>query len=152
MTRNATTLELPHIGLTTGNSYTIALALEAIERAVSERGIDPAEATLAVVGASGNIGQTCAEILAPRYATDACCWAAASPRRSAVCASLQARLPRAQVEVDPAALRAADVVLAAANAPTPFLDPERVCRRRDRLRSLGAGGRSPGGEESRGPT
>ena len=70
VTRNATTLKLPHIGLTTGNSYTIALALEAIERAISERGIDPAAATLAVVGASGNIGQTCAEILAPRYRAD----------------------------------------------------------------------------------
>ena len=33
VTRNATTLQLPHIGLTTGNSYTIALALEAIDRA-----------------------------------------------------------------------------------------------------------------------
>ncbi len=40
VTRNATTLQLPHVGLTTGNSYTIALALEAIERALSERGLD----------------------------------------------------------------------------------------------------------------
>ena len=30
VTRNATTLDLPHVGLTTGNSYTIALALEAM--------------------------------------------------------------------------------------------------------------------------
>ena len=123
VTRNATTLKLPHIGLTTGNSYTIALALEAIERAASERGIDPAEATLAVVGASGNIGQTCAEILAPRYQRTILL---GSSKPSAVrrLASLQARLPRAQVEVDPAALRAADVVLAATNAPTPFLTAE----------------------------
>ena len=82
VTRNATTLELPHVGLTTGNSYTIALALEAIERALRERGLDPAAATLAVVGASGNIGQTCAEILAPRFGAP-CCSAAASRRRSA---------------------------------------------------------------------
>src|SRR5262249_1733777 len=50
VTQNATTLQLPKIGLTTGNSYTMALALEAIERAVRERGLDPAGATLAVVG------------------------------------------------------------------------------------------------------
>ena len=55
------------VGLTTGNSYTIALALEAIDRAAGERGLDSTAATLAVVGASGNIGQTCAELLAPRY-------------------------------------------------------------------------------------
>jgi acetylornithine/succinyldiaminopimelate/putrescine aminotransferase/predicted amino acid dehydrogenase len=120
VTRNATTLQLPHIGLTTGNSYTIALALEAIERAVGERGLLPADATLAIVGASGNIGQTCAEILAPRYKRTILL---GSSKPSAVrrLAGLQARLPRAQVDVDPVALREADVVLAAANAPTPFL-------------------------------
>src|SRR6185295_3667866 len=52
VTRNATTLELPHVGVTTGNSYTTALALEAIERALGERGLEPSAATLAVVGAS----------------------------------------------------------------------------------------------------
>ena len=120
VTRNATTLQLPHVGLTTGNSYTIALALEAIERAVSERGLDPAAATLAVVGATGNIGQTCAEILGPRYARTVLL---GSGKPSAVrrLSALQARLPRAHIETDPAALRTADVVLAAANAAMPFL-------------------------------
>ena len=123
VTRNATTLQLPHVGLTTGNSYTIALALEAIERAVSERGLDPAATTLAVVGASGNIGQTCAEILAPRYARTLLL---GSNKPSAVrrLSGLQARLPRVKIETDCAALRAAQVVLAAANAPTPFLPAE----------------------------
>ncbi len=38
---------------------------------------------------------------------------------------LQARLPRASVEADPAAaLRQANVVLAATNAPKPFLPPD----------------------------
>jgi acetylornithine/succinyldiaminopimelate/putrescine aminotransferase/predicted amino acid dehydrogenase len=120
VTRNATTLKLPHIGLTTGNSYTIALALEAIERSTGERGIDPAAATLAVVGASGNIGQTCAEILAPRYQRTILL---GSRKPSAVrrLACLETRLPRAQVSVDPSAIRDADVVLAAANASAPFL-------------------------------
>jgi len=123
VTRNATTLQLPHVGLTTGNSYTIALAMEAIERAVGERGLDPAAATLAVVGASGNIGQTCAEILAAHYGRTLIL---GSSKPSAVrrLSGLQARLPRVQVETDPAALRAAHVVLAAANAPTPFLPAE----------------------------
>lgn len=123
VTRNATTLRLPEIGLTTGNSYTIALALEAIDRAVSERGLESAAATLAVVGASGNIGQTCAEILAPRYGRTVLL---GSSKPSAVrrLSHLQARLPRARVEIDPAALATADVVLAAANAPEPFLTSE----------------------------
>ena len=128
VTRNATTLQLPHIGVTTGNSYTIALALDAIDRAVGERGLDAAAATLAVVGASGNIGQTCAEILAPRYGRTVL---VGSSKPSAVrrLGRLQARLPRAPVEIDPAALRPADVVLAAANAPEPFLTAEHFADR-----------------------
>jgi acetylornithine/succinyldiaminopimelate/putrescine aminotransferase/predicted amino acid dehydrogenase len=120
VTRNATTLDLPHVGLTTGNSYTIALALEAVERAVQERGLDPLSSTLAVVGASGNIGQTCAEILAPRFGKSVLL---GSNKPSALkrLAGLQARLPRARIDADPSVLRQADVVLAAANAPTPFL-------------------------------
>jgi acetylornithine/succinyldiaminopimelate/putrescine aminotransferase/predicted amino acid dehydrogenase len=123
VTRNATTLDLPRVGLTTGNSYTIALALEAIAHAVGERGLDPAAATLAVVGASGNIGQTCAEILAPHYGRTVLL---GSSKPSAVrrLAGLQNRLPRIQVETDAAALRTAQVVLAATNAPTPFLPAE----------------------------
>jgi predicted amino acid dehydrogenase len=123
VTRNATTLDLPHIGVTTGNSYTTALALEAIERAVAERGLDRAEATLAVVGASGNIGQTCAEILAPRFGRTVLV-GSSKPSAARRLAGLQERLPRAEVSVDPAALRSAHVVLAATNAPTPFLGPE----------------------------
>ena len=123
VTRNATTLDLPHVGLTTGNSYTIALALEAIERALHDRGLEPASASLAVVGASGNIGQTCAEILAPRFARTVLL-GSSKPSALRRLGELQARIPRASVEADPSALRQADVVLAAANAPTPFLGTE----------------------------
>ena len=120
VTRNATTLQLPHVGLTTGNSYTVALALEAIERAVGERGLEPAAATLAVVGASGNIGQTCVEILAPRFGQTVLL-GSSKPSALRRLAALQARVPRARVEAEATALRQADVVLAAANAPSPFL-------------------------------
>ena len=120
VTRNATTLDLPHIGLTTGNSYTIALALEAIERSVQERQLEPASATLAVVGASGNIGQTCAEILAPRFG-ETVLLGSSKPSARRRLETLQGRLPRARVEDDRAALRQAHVVLAAVNAPVPFL-------------------------------
>ena len=120
VTRNATTLQLPEIGLTTGNSYTIALALEAIDRAMEERGLDPSAATLAIVGASGNIGQTCAEILAPRFGQTVLL-GSQSPSAVRRLARLQGRVPRARTATDPSAIAAAHVVLAAANAPEPFL-------------------------------
>ena len=99
VTRNATTLDLPHVGLTTGNSYTIALALEAIERALHDCGLEPASASLAVVGASGNIGQTCAEILAPRFARTVLL-GSSKPSALRRLGELQARIPRASVEAD----------------------------------------------------
>jgi acetylornithine/succinyldiaminopimelate/putrescine aminotransferase/predicted amino acid dehydrogenase len=120
VTRNATTLDLPRVGLTTGNSYTIALALEAIERAMKDRGLDAAAATLAVVGASGNIGQTCSEILAPRFKRTIL-FGSNKPSAMRRLADLQARLPRTTIDANPAELRNADVVLAATNSPTPFL-------------------------------
>ncbi len=128
VTRNATTLDLPSVGVTTGNSYTIALALEAIDKAIADRGLDPATVTLAVVGASGNIGQTCAAILAPRFARTVLL-GSSKPSAARRLAGLQRRLPRADIDIDPAALRHAQVVLAAANAPTPFLGPEMFAER-----------------------
>ena len=141
VTRNATTLKLPHIGLTTGNSYTIALALEAIERAASERGIDPAEATLAVVGASGNIGQTCAEILAPRYRTDH-----PAGQQQTLCGP-PPRQPSGAPATSTSGSRpgcAACGGCRARGGECPHAVSHRggVCRPRDHLRPFGAGGRS----------
>ncbi len=50
--------------VTTGNSYTVATAIEGAVEAGHQMGINPAEATVAVVGATGSIGATCAEMLA----------------------------------------------------------------------------------------
>lgn len=49
--------------VTTGNSYTVATAIEGTLKACDLLDIDLANATLAVVGATGSIGHTCAKIL-----------------------------------------------------------------------------------------
>jgi predicted amino acid dehydrogenase len=51
------------IAVTTGNSYTVATAIQATVQASNLVGIDLPNATLAVVGATGAIGKTCARIL-----------------------------------------------------------------------------------------
>lgn len=53
--------------VTTGNSYTVATAIEGTLRAAELVGVDLAQATLAVVGATGSIGKTCARILGKRF-------------------------------------------------------------------------------------
>jgi predicted amino acid dehydrogenase len=52
------------IGVTTGNSYTVATAVEGAIRGAEVMGVDPANATVAVMGATGSIGRVCAHLLA----------------------------------------------------------------------------------------
>jgi fatty aldehyde-generating acyl-ACP reductase len=53
------------IPVTTGDSYTIVMAVEAIREAAKVMGIEMQDAAVAVVGATGAIGKTCAQIIAP---------------------------------------------------------------------------------------
>ncbi len=55
---------LPNIAVTTGNSYTVATAVRGAIKGAELMGIDLANANVAVVGATGSIGATSAELLA----------------------------------------------------------------------------------------
>ena len=57
----AKALEIP---VTTGDSYTVAIAVQAIREAARLMDIPLRQATAAVVGATGSIGRVCAELLA----------------------------------------------------------------------------------------
>lgn len=52
------------VPVTTGDSYTVAVAVEALKRAAELMDIPLRSASAAVVGATGAIGQVCAELLA----------------------------------------------------------------------------------------
>ncbi len=52
------------IAVTSGNSYTVAMALEGTRKAADYMGIDIKSAQVAVLGATGSIGSVCARILA----------------------------------------------------------------------------------------
>jgi predicted amino acid dehydrogenase len=66
VTRNGRDLQALGVPLTTGNGYTAAAAVEAVQRAARERGVPLAEATVAVVGATGSVAGAMARALAPR--------------------------------------------------------------------------------------
>ena len=55
------------IAVTTGNSYTVATAIEGALKAAEILEVELGNATLAIVGATGSIGRTCALILAPKF-------------------------------------------------------------------------------------
>lgn len=52
------------IAVTTGNSYTCFTAIEGTRRGAEMMGIDPQNACVAVVGATGSIGRVCAHLMA----------------------------------------------------------------------------------------
>lgn len=56
------------IPVTTGDSYTVAVAARAITEAAALMGVPVEQATIAVVGATGTIGSVCAELLAGKAA------------------------------------------------------------------------------------
>lgn len=63
-----TIAENVEIAITTGNSFTIATAIDGATKAASMMDIEPGKASVAVVGAAGAIGKTCAGIMARRAA------------------------------------------------------------------------------------
>ncbi len=56
------------IPVTTGDSYTVATAVEGTLKAAVKMGIQPSTAVAAVVGATGSIGRVCAQLLGPQVA------------------------------------------------------------------------------------
>jgi predicted amino acid dehydrogenase len=57
------------IGVTTGNSYTVAATMHTLERAAEACSIELAGARALVVGATGSIGSVCARMLARKVAS-----------------------------------------------------------------------------------
>ena len=59
--------EIVDIPVTTGNTYTTTTAIQGTMQAAKEMEIDTSKATLAVVGATGSIGQACVKVMAPDF-------------------------------------------------------------------------------------
>ncbi len=111
------------IGLTSGNSYAIALALGAIDRVISERGLDRSQLVLGIAGGAGNIGRACGEILAEQYRAVVL---AGRSRSSVRLQRYAKRLPRTLATTDLTDLSRAHVVISATNAASPPLGSEHL--------------------------
>jgi acetylornithine/succinyldiaminopimelate/putrescine aminotransferase/predicted amino acid dehydrogenase len=115
VTRNGTRLEGHGICITTGNSYALALAIQALEQAQRKLGRRPADSTLAVVGAAGNIGRAAAEFLAPFY-RETVLVGRSQPSSIRRIKAIAATVPRARIASSLVAVASADAVLVATNA------------------------------------
>ncbi len=113
------------IAVTTGNSYTAATAVEGALLAAQRMGIEPANVTAAVIGATGSIGAVTSQMLA-RSIGRLVLVARTRDALEALRARLQPVSPAdIVVETDvKAAVRAADVVLTVSSATDVLIEPD----------------------------
>ena len=109
------------IAVTTGNSYTVATAIEGTLKASELIGLDPAEGVLAVVGATGSIGKTCAQILGPKFAKTI-----VVGRDLARTEEVAKGVPRAEATTSIEAVREADAVVTVTSSDSAVILPEHL--------------------------
>ncbi|HVN68751.1 MAG TPA: shikimate dehydrogenase [Candidatus Binatia bacterium] len=113
------------IPVTTGNSLTIASGVQSLFRGAREMGIDTAECTAAVIGATGSIGAACVRLIAPHV------------RRIVLVARNETRLRNFHQEAGPSlpceteyttdvasAVRKSRLVLTATSSTQDVIEPE----------------------------
>ena len=110
------------IAVTTGNSYTTTTAVEGGLDAARRMGIDIKRAKVAVVGATGSIGKTCAQMLAPQCAEIALIGRDLT-RLEAVGGELAGACVRLYDDVH-LGLRDADLILTVTSARDAVIEPE----------------------------
>ncbi len=110
------------IAVTTGNSYTVATAVEGGLDAARRMGVVMERAKVAVVGATGSIGRTCAQMLAPQCAEIALIGRDLT-RLEAVGAELSGACVRLYDDVH-LGLRDADLVITVTSARDAVIVPE----------------------------
>lgn len=109
------------IGITTGNSYTVATAIQGTLKAAELLEIMPAESTLAVVGATGSIGKTCAQILGRAFGRTILI-GRDKERTDAVAVTI----PGAESSTDVASVKDADVLITVSSAGKELIMPEHL--------------------------
>jgi predicted amino acid dehydrogenase len=117
-----TIAERSPIAVTTGNSYTVATAIDGSLDAAKMMGIETHKATLAIVGATGSIGRTCTELMAPLFERTIVVGRDAA-RTEELAAELGGSVV-ASTSVD--AVRDADVIVTVTSAEGAVIGPEHL--------------------------
>lgn len=111
--------------VTTGNSYTIAVALNAAVEAARQMGIDVESATAAIVGATGAIGTVCARLMARRVRR-----LLLIARRPQALAELEELIRDqghvAESHTDLAQLCEADIIISATSSLDAIIEPDHL--------------------------
>lgn len=109
------------IAVTTGNSYTVATAIEGTLQACALLDIVPRDSVLAVVGATGAIGKTCAQVLSRDFGRTILV-GRDQPRTELVANEL----PNAIATTDVSRIREADAIVTVTSADAEIILPEHL--------------------------
>jgi acetylornithine/succinyldiaminopimelate/putrescine aminotransferase/predicted amino acid dehydrogenase len=115
--------------ITSGNALTVGMAIMAVRRAVKKLGICTQCASVAVVGATGNIGSTCAAILASEFGEVYLLGrSVTTPRLLTVAQDIRNAVPGKKVHLadNLEVLRRCPVVVSASNAAHALIFPEHL--------------------------
>jgi len=115
------------IAVTSGNTYTAALALEGIFKASRLMDIDLNEATVAIIGATGDIGSICTKILSK--VVKKVHLAARNEKRLNEFANLIQRISGKVIKVfkyTKETVKNADIILTATSAISTLIEPESI--------------------------
>lgn len=115
--------QLVDLPITTGNTYTTATAIDSTLLACQEMEIKPEKAVLAVVGATGSIGQACATILAPRF-QKVILVGRDLEKLNHLQESMQELNPETETTTDIKEIKEADVVITVTSAVSAVIQPE----------------------------
>jgi predicted amino acid dehydrogenase len=117
------------IGLTTGNSLTTGMGILALRQAASELDVDIEQASLGVIGATGNIASTYAMIMAPMVRELVLVVRSlVSPKIKPILAKLRELAPKTLVRVVDSVegISRCQLVVAASNVPEPLIYPRHL--------------------------
>jgi predicted amino acid dehydrogenase len=125
VTHRGGSLQDRNLHITTGNNYTTALVTQAIRAELNQRSLDPKELTLGVIGAAGDIGSTCASMMAPDFRN---CILAGSGRVGSLdrLKQVATEIPSAKVATSLRAMEDAHVVVCATNSTAAPIGPEHL--------------------------
>lgn len=112
------------VAVTTGNSYTVATAVEGTLKAAALMDLDPRACTVTILGGSGSIGRVCAHLLKDQVARLILVARNLAPLER-VAAELQGSAAQVVLSTDiDQAVRAAELIVAVTSATDALVQPE----------------------------
>lgn len=113
--------------VTSGNSYTVATALEGASTVAQTLGVDIKEAVVAIVGATGSIGSVCCKMVASYGVKRLNLIARSAIRLESLATELHEQFPSVELQIStdiPQGIREADIIISCTASGGDILQPD----------------------------